>query len=501
MSGGYGLCAARDPWVLVADRRGAQREVTVLDALTDPQAGATLAGHPPVVAATVRFLLALVLDATGGVCDEAEWSRWWAGGIPREPLREYLQRHAPRMYLHGPRPFLQDPDVPQRVGYKSVAELAPHMPTGLNPVIYGHTTGLDGPRPAVFAPAEAVRWLVAFHQHARTGMWPNTARPGPAVGVAGPLTDRLLAIPTAGSVARTVLLSLLPAQYPGPGARPGALPWRRTQAVLNRPPQCVAELLCPVTRHVLLVAEPDGGIKRLLVGVDPALAPCFPRDLVAAWDPHIGASEVGAARHPSGWVLSTFDPAASALRSAYALTRATAGAGAARALAGRAGVIGAEPVHLEVFGLRTENGGKYVAWTRESAPAPGIAGDQARRAVHIAEHIAHAAGYGAYLAYKDTSRNPDAARARFAGAFWDNLAPLADDMVAHLGDAESDEERRTLIDAWRTRTARLAHRTIEEMTGSWPVSIRTIHALSGAHRVISAAVTTTLDPDFEESGR
>jgi hypothetical protein len=32
------VCAASDAWVLVADRHGVWREVTVLDALTDPHA-------------------------------------------------------------------------------------------------------------------------------------------------------------------------------------------------------------------------------------------------------------------------------------------------------------------------------------------------------------------------------------------------------------------------------------------------------------------------------
>ena len=483
-----GLCAATEPWVLVLDQAGRQHETTVLSALTEPRYS-TLAGDPPVAVATLRFLVAIVLDATGGPRDEAEWADWWAGGFPVEPLRDYLERHAKRMYLHGSRPFLQDPDIPRKTGLKSVAELAPQLPTGGNAVIYRHTTGLSGPRPAAFTPSAAVRWLISFHAHARTGMWPSTAG-GAAPGVPGPLVDKLLTVPAGPDVGRTVLLSLIP-DLAG-AARGGLPPWRRDEPVLDRAPSSVVELLAHTTRHVLLTPGTET-ITSLLVAVDPRISPAVPRAVVAAWDPHIAATPTD--RHPEGWSLAYFDPSRAAWRSAAALSTATAGARAVRALAARAAVIGDDPVRIEVFGLGTESGGKYVAWMRASTEAPAPGHEDLVGAVHDAEAIAASGGYALFRARQELGLIADsvsraarqAAEAEFGRAFWAALATPGAELAANLGQT-GEAGREQLRDGWRLRAGRLAHQVLDARLARLRPTLRTVAATTRGHGMISEAV-------------
>ena len=483
-----GLCAATDPWVLVLDQAGRQCETTVLSALTDPRHSA-LAGDPPVAVATLRFLIAVVLDATGGPKDEARWADWWVGGLPVEPLREYLERHASRMYLHGSRPFLQDPDTPVKAGMKSVAELAPQWPTGNNAVIYRHATGLSGPRPAAFAPAEALRWLISFHAHARTGMWPSTAG-GPAPGVPGPLVDKLLTVPVGPDVGRTVALSLVP-DLAG-AARGGRPPWRRGEPVLGRAPSSVVELLAHSTRHVLLTPGTEA-VTSLLIAVDPRITPAVPRAVVAAWDPHIAATATD--RHPEGWSLARYDPSRAAWRSAAALSAATAGARAVRALAGRAAVIGDDPVRIEVFGLGTEAAGKYVAWMRASTDVPGPGHADLVGAVHDAEAIAVSGGYALFRARRELGMVADsahrearrAAGVEFGRAFWAALAAPGAELAASLGQTD-EAGREELLDGWRLRAGHLAHRVLDARLGRLRPTLRTVEAATRGHGMISAAV-------------
>lgn len=488
MHDGRGLCAATDPWVLVLDRAGRQREATVLSALTD-SGHSVLAGDPPVAVATLRFLIAIVLDATGGPKDEAEWADWWVGGLPITPLRDYLERHADRMHLHGPHPLLQDPETPVRTGLKSVAELVPHLPTGNNAVIYRHTTGLSGPRPAALTPGEALRWLISFHAHARTGLWPSTAG-GSTPGVPGPLVDKLLTVPAGPDVGRTVMLSLTADL--APVVRAGLPPWRRGESVSGRAPASVVELLTHTTRHVLLTPGTET-ITSLLVAVDPRVSPSVPRAVVAAWDPHIAATPTD--RHQEGWSLAYYDPSKAAWRSAAALSSATAGARAVRDLAGRAAVIGGDPVRIEVFGLGTESGGKYVAWMRASTDVPGPGHADLVAAVHDAEAIAARGGFALLRTRQELGLIADpaprdarlAASAEFGRAFWAALAVPGAELAANLGEAD-ETGREKLRDGWRSRVGHLAHQVLDARLDRFRPTPRTVAAASTGHRVIAGAV-------------
>jgi CRISPR system Cascade subunit CasA len=480
------LNAATDPWVLVADANGRTHEASLASLLAGAHRWAGLAGEPPVAAAVLRLLVAVVLDATGGPRDDAEWAQWWHQGLPADRLVNYLEAHKDRMQLHAAvAPFLQDAGTPERVGVKSVAELAPHLPTGQNPVIYSDTTDLNGPNPARFTQAEALRWLVAFHQFARTGMWANVAGSGPAPGRAGILLDRLLAIPTGPTLAHTLLLNT------PTGTVSGRPPWRAESAVHGRPPRDVIELLTWQTRHVRLLPDDDGMVTRLLVATDPRIDPAVPRAVIAALDPHVIAVE--AQRATEGWTLVRYDPHMATWRAAAVLGSAASGARMVQALAARTETIGRTPVRIEATGLAVESKAKYVSWMRESAPVALRSTTHMRAAVRTAEALADACADAVVTAWQAAgvlpSRPPRDRHTRAVQAaqraYWPGLERYGTDLSEHLEEADDEDARTRLLAGWLRRAASTAHLALDSCTTALPTAPRYAAARAKGHRVIT----------------
>ncbi|MEZ0092388.1 type I-E CRISPR-associated protein Cse1/CasA [Streptacidiphilus sp. EB129] len=480
------LNAATDPWVMVADAGGRVREVSLAAALAGADRWECLAGEPPVAAAVLRLLTAVLLDATGGPRDHDDWARWWHDGLPLDLISGYLHEQQERMHLHsGSAPFLQDPGLADRVGVKSVGELAPHLPTGQNPVIYSDTTDLGGPNPARFTQAQALRWLVSFHQFSRTGMWANAAGSGPTPGRAGVLLDRLLAIPTAPTLARTLLLNT------PTGPVSGRPPWRAGAPVHGRPPRDLIELLTWQTRHVRLLPDDDGMVTRLLVAVDPGIDPVVPRGVIAALDPHITAVEADGATE--GWALLGYDPNVASWRATTALGTATRGARMVRALEERAETIGRTPVRIEAVGLAVESKAKYVSWMRESVPVSVHGTAHLRNAVRIAETMADAcssalvtvrqeAGLQAPRAMREQRARAVAAAQR---SYWTRLERPGTDLSEELERAADEDIRSRLVDGWLRRAASAAHSALDSCTASLPAAPRYAAARATGHRAIT----------------
>lgn len=483
------LNAATDPWIMVTDASGQTSEASMAAVLADAGQWSGLAGEPPVAAAVLRLLVAVVLDATGGPRDDAEWERWWNEGLPVHSISAYLDRHRERMHLHSTSsPFLQDAGTPERVGVKSVAELAPHLPTGQNPVIYSDSTDLNGPNPARFTQAEALRWLVAFHQFARTGMWANAAGSGPASGRAGILLDRLLAIPTGPTLAHTLILNL------PTGTAVGRPPWRADVPVHGRPPRDVIELLTWQTRHVKLLPDADGMVTRLLVAVDPGIDPAVPRDVIASLDLHITA--VQAPKAAEGWALLGYEPNVATWRAATALGAGASGARMVHALAQRAEVIGTIPVCIETVGLAVEAKSKYVSWMRETLPVAMHTTTHMRSAVLIAETVADACGSALLTAHQDAglvaANPPREQRARVTQAaqraFWPKVDRYSVDLSEELERAADEDARAHLLDAWLRQVASAAHDALDSCTTSLPPAPRYAAARARGHRIIRGTV-------------
>src|SRR5581483_412301 len=279
-----------DEWIPVKSMRGDSFRVGLGELIRSATALRALTGPPPVRIAILRLVTALLRDALGpAAIEEQAWRTWWeTGRLPVDAVSAYLADYGNRFRLFdAERPFMQNPVMrADRTAVRSVAELAPHLPTGNNATLIHRTTDLGGANPATFTNAEAACWLVSFHAHTRPGITSSldASPPGRVSGRAGPLLGRLVAVPEGDDLARTLLLNL-----PRQARHPLDLPaYRCDQPVRRGEDACgPVSLLSWTSRHVLLLPDTGGTVKAVKVAADDDVEPLVPRTTQALNDPHL----------------------------------------------------------------------------------------------------------------------------------------------------------------------------------------------------------------------
>jgi hypothetical protein len=427
-----------------------------------------LAGSPPVRIAVLRLIVAVLRDALGhDAVAEERWRAWWEDrSLPVGTMTAYLDEHADRFRLYDPeRPFLQDPVMHgDRTAVRSVAELAPHLPTGNNATLIHRTTDLGGPNPACFSAADAACWLVSLHAHARPGITVsrNAAAPGRLSGRAGPLLGRLAAVPECDTAARTVLLNL-----PRAARDPLDIPtYLADQAVRSGKYACgPVSLLTWTSRHVLLLPEADGTLKAVKVAVDDDIDPLVSRQALAEHDPHLLAA--ASVKSPDGWILAPATAGRTPLGDTAVISRYAASPAPGSVLpAGAAAAAENQAVRLTIYGLAVESSAKFTDWTVSSIPC--VSHGSIVSATRTAQIAADAAGdaAAAFVRMSSTPWNSRSTRgavmrARAVAAVWQRLDAPGRALLALLTSrCASETEEAT----WRRQCARAAHAAVEETT-------------------------------------
>jgi CRISPR-associated protein Cse1 family len=498
----YDLVA--NPWIPVIGLDGAPERVGLAELARRAGSLRALGGAPPVRIAVLRLIVAMLRDCLGTAPVAPDRRRqWWDRGVlPHEEFGEYLREHSARLRLFDARqPFLQDPRLREdRTPLKSVAELAPHLPTGNNATMTRQTTDLGGSNPARFPAADAACWIVSIHAHVRPGITVSRGAvpPGRVSGRGGPLLGRLAAVPECGTLARTLLLNL----PPGPRDPLDVPAYRAAEAV--RPGEQArgpVSVLTWTSRHVLLVPNPDGTVTEAKVAVDSEVDPLLPRAVLAEHDPHLLAA---ARPNPTGgWTLAAATTDRLALADAALIARHSAFPAPGSVIpAAIEASRGEYSVWLSVYGLSVESTSKFTGWTVSSVPCANHASAQA--AVNLARIAAEAAGEAAAAA-EPGSRSPERAdrrraviRARTAAIVWRSLDARGRVLLGRLAAGPIDQDE---LAQWYTHCARAARTALRESCHAAAYAPSTQRAKTRLEFTLASALRTLEAGPPESSGR
>lgn len=474
-------------WIPVLGADGKARRVGLMELMREAAALRAFAGAPPVRVSLLRLAVAVLRDALGtDAVDESAWRGWWdAEQLPGE-VADYLHRHRARFDLFDTdRPFLQDPTLRgDRTAVRSVAELAPHLPTGNNATLLYQTTDLDGANPASFSVADAACWLVSLHAHSRPGMTSSrdAAPPGRLSGRAGPLLGRLVAVPDCENLARTLLLNL-PRAARDPLDVPGYLAARpvRDGAEARGP----VSLLTWTSRHVLLLPGTADRISAVKLAADPDADPLVPRETQASYDPHLLASP--AARVVNGWALAAATLGRTPLADA-AVVNKHLNAPAPGSLLPHAAAIAAEHRHvrMSVYGLAVESTAKFVDWMVTSIPCVGREGlDESIAAARLAAEAAASAASALVMADERAAHLSPASslalRDHAAAAVWQYLDAPGRELLNRLSERRATEAEKA---RWQRLCAEAARRAIDSMSYAYEQPTAGVRASARLEQVL-----------------
>ncbi|HEU5354837.1 MAG TPA: type I-E CRISPR-associated protein Cse1/CasA [Actinocrinis sp.] len=477
-------------WIPVIGADGKTRRVGLMELMRDAAALRAFAGAPPVRIALLRLAVAVFRDALGsdGV-DESVWRRWWhAEEMPAE-VTDYLDRHRGRFDLFdAARPFLQDPALRgDRTVVRSVAELAPHLPTGNNATLLYQTTDLGGANPASFSVADAACWLVSLHAHSRPGMTStrDAARPGRLSGRAGPLLGRLLAVPDCENLARTLLLNL-----PRAARDPQDVPAYLAPAPVRDGAQVrgPVSLLTWTSRHVLLLPDNPDRISAVKVAADRDVDPLVSRESQASHDPHLLASP--AANVVNGWTLAVATLGRTPLADAAAVNKHLA-APAPGSLLPLAAAIAAEHRHvrMSVYGLAVESTAKFVDWTVTNIPCVGREGiAESVAAAQLAADAAASAAAALVLVEERATHTSSASglaiREHAAYAVWQYLDAPGRELLNRLSERRATEAEKL---RWQRLCAEAARRVIDSMSFPCGPKAEVVRASTRLEQVLASS--------------
>jgi CRISPR type I-E-associated protein CasA/Cse1 len=472
------------PWIAVVDAHGQPATMSIRDVLTGTDAPARrLAGEPPVRAAILRLLMAVLHDALKGPADDTEWARWWTARTwPTKFLAAYLDANAPRMCLFDPdNPFMQTPTVAEMTR-KTIADIVTHRPAGNNPIWLSHNTGLDGVAPLALTPGEAAGWVLAAHQFARPGLYPGPAGRGSVTQSV--LTNRHVTLPTGRNLTETLLLNLTP-YTPD---RDDVPPWREspTAPPLHAgPPAGLVQLLTWRTRLILL--EPALSVTECVQAADPSVA----TEIGSAWlhshDPHL-AFRPDRKDPAILWPL-TCDPTRAVWRTFGALLDGP-GNGSAVAAARRrteAGYLAEGEWSVTVAGVAMEAKAKPVAWHFDTLPP--VPPDLVQAATDIASVTGSALRKACGVALQElgASTGGDAVGTATSG-WWRSLNRPAQTLLTNLAAAHTDPTATGhLLDGWAERLRLTAAETVERLCQPYPPH-DSLRATVAGRRVLHAVI-------------
>lgn len=232
-------------------------------------------------AASLRFLLAIALDACGLPGDDDEWAdRWDAGHFDPDVVSEYLNRYRDRFDLLGQQPAWQVADLhTPKDETKPSSLLVPSASTGNNVPLFSARTEANPPALGLADAALAVLAVHAWDTAAiKTGAVgdPNVKGGKTTGNHTGPLGQLGVVIPVGETLFQTLMLNT-------PTARsmdsPGTPWWRREPETAEwriREPDGLLDLLTWQARRIRLFPETSNSgetvVRQVLVCAGDRLA-------------------------------------------------------------------------------------------------------------------------------------------------------------------------------------------------------------------------------------
>lgn len=280
MSAEVGFNLLDEPWIVVLEPDGRERQVSILGAFEQAQQLGTIAGEVPTQAfAITRLLLAFLHRAIDGPQDQDEWEQLWeADELPLEQIREYAQRVRSRFDLfHPDTPFFQVADLrTEKDEVSGLEKIVADVPNG-----EPYFTTRSAASLRCIEAAEAARWLVHVHAFDPSGIKsgavgdPRVKRgkgypigPGWSGQIGGVL-------PQGRNLRETLLLNLISydvESYVRIGERDDVPPWERDPdgpEGRERSPRGAIDLYTWQTRRVRLVGDRNGVTGVVLANGDP----------------------------------------------------------------------------------------------------------------------------------------------------------------------------------------------------------------------------------------
>lgn len=297
-----------EPWILVLDKSGVVKEVSILEVFQDSHNLVRLAGELATQDLSIlRLLLAIMHSVYGrsnaipGFSDPmiseedalARWKKLWdLKYIPISNIETYLRIYADRFYLFHPKyPFYQVADLTKGTSY-SGSKLNGELSESNNKLrLFPNRNGCEK---NILNYSEAARWLLHVNNFDDTSSKPQGKNlPTPGVGWLGKLGN----ITAQGSnLFETILLNfvLLDSQNN---------PWEAGQPIWERPvqtqerreiitPSSQVELLTLQSRRLLLKRSGDVVTGFLLLGGDFFQKEDTLQEMFTVWQPNKKGKEI-----------------------------------------------------------------------------------------------------------------------------------------------------------------------------------------------------------------
>ncbi|MHB1504471.1 MAG: type I-E CRISPR-associated protein Cse1/CasA [Acidimicrobiales bacterium] len=446
-----------EPWVVCLGLDGSEQTLGLRDALVRAHELAEIQGEPPVAAALLRLLVAIVHRVLDGPKTIDDWATAWKRGcFPAPAVDTYLDCWQDRFDLFSPEvPFFQSllPDTAR----KPPTHLDPAAARGHNATLFDHSR--DGASVPISA-AAAARALVALQAFTSGGLLPGE-NGGKLSGKAGLLSGAWVYFVTGPTLFHTLLLNT--PLYDPATERPFACQgkdepvWERpvVASAQTRSPAGWLDLLTYPSRRVQLVAEADHSTGEIMVS---AVAVTDGDRADGCWsrgrDQNLAFRETD-----KGWIACKPSEARDLWRDADVLLRAQPDAHERPRIIEHVGrLVHAEAIPqelrlgLDAYALAT-NQAKYVYWRHQRLPLRSEIFDVGDRAEAIADALTGAEDVAAELSrgvaklagrplLADDDRGEDARRrrtcvARSMAAYWGHLGPEFNRFLAELDDTGS----------------------------------------------------------------
>lgn len=266
--GGFNLLD--EPWIMVLDSGGAERELSILDVFDRAHRVSAISGEVPTQGfAITRMLLAFLHRALDGPRDQNDWAALWAQRtLPMQQIADYAVRVRPRFDLFDPRfPFFQVPGLRTARGEVSGLEkIVADVPNGEPLFTTRSAASLRSIRPA-----EAARWLVHVHAFDPSGIKSGavgdpTVKGGRGYPIGTGWSGQLGGVlPQGDNLHATLLLNLVARDaedYLRVGGSADVPPWEREPDTASwsddKPPSGAIDLYTWQTRRVRLVGDRRG---------------------------------------------------------------------------------------------------------------------------------------------------------------------------------------------------------------------------------------------------
>lgn len=473
-----------EPWVVCLDLDGAEQTLSLRDVLVRAHELTEIQGDPPVAAALLRLLVAVVHRVLDGPKTMEEWAAAWRTGCLKEATVDaYLERWKHRFDLFSStEPFFQAllPDTSQ----KPPAALDPAAACGHNATLFDHS--MDG-EPSAMSAAVAARALVALQSFTAGGLLSGETG-GRTSGKAGVLAGAWVYVVTGPSLFHTLLLNTPlydPAsERPFPPEGTDAPVWERPvpAAAQTRSPAGWLDLLTYPARRVQLVAGVDRALDAAAVSAVALTDGDRPAE---SWSARGREQNLAFRETTQGWAQRRPSEGRDLWRDADVLLRAQPDEFARPRIIEHVarlvheGVISGElRLGLDAYALATDQA-KYLYWRHQRLPLRSRLFDASDEAQIVADALATAEGVaadltlgvaelagrplGAGLDREEKQRRRKSVALAMAD-YWAHLGSAFNRFVAELAETGSG------LESWSESVQAAARKVWQEWAASVPES-------------------------------